>query len=223
MKRFFDTIIFLLLIGLMAGCSQYEDKTFSLNDIDEQGCQSLSGSIRVDTTWQDTTIVSMDSVIIVDTILFAEYDRFSTAWTADSLFQNIPQFIDSLTGWDTRELSASLGERRKKAVIDENTSQFFNLNSSGMDTSYTLIDYSNRSETELVIYLDDYLEARLFHDTGEECARTMDQMDLETYAYCRQIKTRIAFTTGSGRFLMQLIRTDKTVNRKFFMTLLRQP
>ncbi|MBP7460123.1 MAG: hypothetical protein KBA26_02425 [Candidatus Delongbacteria bacterium] len=215
MKRKIITLIVAggcLLLGLML-CSDYEDETYSISAKDQTACDQFSqGEIR-DTASADTTA----KLVVTDTLVAYALKAIDTTWSDSSVSTQAQQVMDSLESIHERIKPVSVGKGKKARLALSETPVYVTIPEDA-EYSYVVLDAAGTSG-KVVIYLDDYLELNLISASGQTMSRTADHLSLETYAYCRRIKTRTEIDAQSGKYLLQFTKTDKTLAAKFFLVI----
>lgn len=204
------------VILVMTVCSTYEEKTYSISAMDEACCQEFKNAVRMDTTWKDSVIQRIDTVVIVDTAYsipnqlytLTKIDSSEAPWvyTYDTLkvSSDLPRMFDSLNM-----------EKFKTAKITMEKPALYLVLSTPYYYSY--LDLTCSTSSPYLISFNDYVVVNFYKSTGEKIKLNQENITMETFAGCTSIKTRLEYTLDAGHYLVEIVRDDKTVKNKMLM------
>jgi len=183
-----------LIILVLGRCQDYQEKTYIMTASDSLACNQL----------QDTNFVSLTA---------AKLSLIDTSWSAAAIDSLIETDLDSIM--DSLESCGNL--------IDTVGAFNYAITFQGVDDAYYLVlkvDISN--ETEVSIYVDNYVNLRLWDTQGQGVTLIDDSLPLEVVADCHEIAGRFRYNLASGRYLMEIDPGDQMKSDHFKMTMIYQ-
>lgn len=145
-----------------------------------------------DTTW----VEGNDSITVygADWNLFGDKDQLASV--REQLIPGIVGAIDDLLSADTIVVKTN----RHNAL----------LTPAGQEENITVFNNSNAGN--YVVYIDDYIDLKLFNTQGEEMSTTYNQIPFISTTGCYEAKTRQEYTLDPGNYLLQAMENDQTMD-----------
>ncbi len=229
-----------LSLALIAGCEKYQEESYHISSLDDQSCDKLHATFRIDTVWSadSSSIARLDTLPVGDTVKSVAYSQFSewfmlidtirdstqtppkdSIWihysvTQDSLRYNLPLVWDSI--FNCGEKRDSVAYYFPNALITAGQASFINL-SRFNDSTYLLLNVL--TEANYVIYASNYLTVALIGEDGEVYGSDREAIELETIFECPVVRSRYEFILKPQKYLISLMRHDKTVGYQFYILL----
>lgn len=202
----------MLIFGILL-CSDYEDETFKISAIDQVACDQFLQGETQDSVSVDSTVTR----VITDTLVPYTLKSIDTSLTDSTISAKIQVIMDSLQIIHDRIKPVTASKGKKVALNLTESPIYVSIPSTGT-ISYALLEISG-SAGQAILYLDDYVGVNLISSSGNVMVQVADHLSLETYGFCRRIKTRTEIEVQSGHYLLQFTKTDKTLATKFFLVM----
>ncbi len=185
----------LILVGVvvyMNACDSFKQTTTDISGIDLVACSQLN----------DSMFYSISTQALTD---------FDSTWTDSAALLNIGDVLDSL---DAHEIMVE----------------------AGMDTAYKVtaglaINYVELKSdlSNVVIFADQIVRLEIYDPAGKLVEKSDQTMPLETISGCQKeddggishptIKLRDGYNLSGNRFLMRILKTDKTTSSVLGITI----
>jgi hypothetical protein len=204
-KKFFIVITCVLLL---IGCEKflpgaYQEEEFAISALDDKACECLNDSLS-------------------DSVYTSGLTNFDTTWVGSAIYENVEVILDSL-------------EANEIKIIDTDTS-FTIITPEEVDSNYVFL---SAGSNELVFFFSDYVDMNILETDGTVLEAESKAISLETIYYgispdttyqdtvvtdiidCSKLKTRILYELSENKdYLMQIIRSDQTLNNTFRLVVL---
>jgi len=185
----FGMVLITGILFLLAGCTEYEDETYLIEEFDN-GVMTLLDNPDYTATQVDSFFSDLLSV-----------DSSMTETNYDSILINNSQVRDSLiTKMKLENYSLAPSVNRKSVPVEG-------------EVMMALIDLNSTVDKEYVFYLDSYMLLEFYdlnHNMKE--VKTDNRFPLELLALTKNIKERFEVTLGNSEYLMVMKVTEASKN-----------
>ncbi|MBP7461195.1 MAG: hypothetical protein KBA26_07885 [Candidatus Delongbacteria bacterium] len=211
----------MVLIIAMALCSKYDDKEYSISALDEACCQEFRNAVRYDTTWNadSTAFTKIDTVIIsVDTVSSIPSQLY--CWVRQDTVNGFPVDV-----YDTSAVSSNFQammdslnmEKFQSSKITLDKPSIYLTTPSLYKSSYLNLICTGSSNYLLIF--NDYININIYKSDGQIVKLSRNNIDMETFVGCRSIKTRLEYSLDAGRYMLEIVRDDKTLKSNMLLVI----
>jgi len=199
MKKFSPLVICIFLI---IGCQAYlpgayQEEEFEISDLDAKACDCLND-------------------ILGDTVYTHGLMDFDSTWIGSVIYENVEEILDSLE-------TATLMVTESDTLFTINTPE-------NVDSNYVSL---TTVSDEVVFFFSDYVDMNIITPAGSVLVAESKAIPLETIYYgvspdtvapdtidCSKLKARIFYKLSGNRNLMEIIKTNQTLNSTFRLVIL---